>query len=135
MALGKLEKKIEALFRRAEGVLLPAAIREREGKRLDPDGARLALRAALDDVALVGMRTRLERLLAEDATYVSDYGVCGVHRVPHGGATRIYSLGGKSFAVIADDARVVLGPANELGIAILRDVYGEDVATLTRYVA
>ena len=79
------------------------------------------------------MRTRLERLLAEDATYVADYGLCGVRRVPHGDATRIYSLGGKAFAVIAQDARVVLGRESELAIAILRDVFGEDVATLTRY--
>lgn len=82
----RLRKKIEWLFRRAEGGLLPREIASAEGAHLDPDGARLALLASRDDVTVVGAEARYEELFASEgdparaARYVETWGCCGVRR-------------------------------------------------------
>ena len=84
MVASKLRKKIAWLFRRAEGALLPDRVLATEGAHLDPDGARLALRAMLDDLRAVGGEARLvdlDRALDHPearATYADQYGLAGV---------------------------------------------------------
>lgn len=81
----KLRKKIEWLFRRAEGGLLPKEILANEGNHLDPDGAMMALVASRDDVTIVGDVERLDSLQAYDGTdearayHRGRWGICGVH--------------------------------------------------------
>lgn len=148
----KLRKKIDWLFKRAEGALLPEAVRAVAGAHLDPDGARLALRACSDDVAVVGETQRLEDLLASidggevgaaRSSYVAAYGVCGVRRFDAGPA-RIYQLTVETFprhinnvyVVVEAGSTVMLDcgsglPTSErdlaLGFAVARAMYGEDV--------
>ncbi len=140
----KLRKKIEWLFRRAEGALLPDAIRAAEGAHLDPEGARLALRAAEDEVAIAGESARLAELLAGDEGYVARHGLCGVKRFAAGAETRIYQLSVETFPRHVNNVYLVLEPGSSLlldagsglptsrrdlalGFAIVRDVLGEDV--------
>lgn len=84
MVASKLRKKIGWLFRRAEGALLPDHVLATEGAHLDPDGARLGLRAMLDDLAAVGCDVRLadlDRALDhphERGAYAAQYGLAGV---------------------------------------------------------
>jgi hypothetical protein len=117
-------------------VFLSSAVLAKEGAHLDPDGARLALRASIDDVALVGRRARLELLLEKDPSYARAYGVCGVRRLDVGTTARIYRLSQGSYVVLEDRTRVLLGRARPrdvaLGVAILRDVFGEETDGLTR---
>jgi glyoxylase-like metal-dependent hydrolase (beta-lactamase superfamily II) len=112
----KLRKKIDWLFKRAEGALLPRSVLAAEGAHLDPDGARLALRACTDDVAVVGEEQRLADLLAaidgQDAEaararYVTAYGVCGVRRFDAGPA-RIYQLTVETFPRHVNNVYVVV---------------------------
>ncbi|MBS2018534.1 MAG: MBL fold metallo-hydrolase [Deltaproteobacteria bacterium] len=106
----KLRKKIEWLFRRAEGRLLPSSVREAEGKHLDPDGAYMALVASHDDVAILGEEAtaRLAALQANDrgagslSDYLSRYGLCGVRAFTAGGSggappATIYQLAIETF--------------------------------------
>ena len=92
----KLRKKIDWLFKRAEGALLPPAVLALEGAHLDPDGARLAPRACTDDVAVIGDEERLVELLdalgdaAARPAYVRKHGVCGVRRFEAGEGGRFY---------------------------------------------
>ena len=140
----KLRKKIEWLFRRAEGALLPDAIRAAEGAHLDPEGARLALRAAEDEVAIAGESARLAELLAGDEGYVARHGLCGVKRFAAGAETRIYQLSVETFPRHVNNVYLVLERGSSLlldagsglptsrrdlalGFAIVRDVLGEDV--------
>lgn len=98
----RLRKKIEWLFRRAEGIFLSDRSLADAGAHLDPAGARLALRAQSDDVAIVGMSERLEALLRSEhdgvdrRAYVEAYGVCGARRFTANGAT-IYQMAVETF--------------------------------------
>jgi glyoxylase-like metal-dependent hydrolase (beta-lactamase superfamily II) len=148
----KLRKKIDWLFKRAEGALLPAAVLELEGAHLDPDGARLALRACEDDVAVVGDQARLVDLLraldddAARAAYVLAYGVCGVRRFAAGpgGRPRIYQLTVETFprhinnvyAIVEAGSAMLFDcgsglPSSRrdlaLGFAVVRAIYDEDL--------
>jgi glyoxylase-like metal-dependent hydrolase (beta-lactamase superfamily II) len=115
----KLRKKIEWLFRRAEGALLPEAIRA----DLDPDGARLALRAASDEVEIAGASARLDHLLLAErdehalGTYLEQYGVAGTRRFHAATETRIYQLSVETFPRHVNNVYVVL----EAGQALLLD--------------
>ena len=80
----KLRKKIDWLFKRAEGALLPTAVLALEGAHLDPDGARLALRACSDDVAVVGDQARLAALLVA----LDDPSARGAYPAPEWGLFR-----------------------------------------------
>lgn len=145
----RLRKKIDWLFRRAEGALLPDPLRAAEAAHLDPDGARLALVACRDDVAVVGDLARLEDLRSAldhpDAhrAYVARYGVAGVRRF-EAGRTRIYQLSVETFPRLINNVFVIVEPGSTvmldcgsglltsqrdlaLGFAVLRAVFEEDV--------
>lgn len=139
----KLRKKIEWLFRRAEGALLPDALRAAEASHLDPEGARLALRAAEDEVAIAGLTDRLDALARHDDRYVERHGICGVQRFRAGSGARIYQLavetfprhvnnvylvreGGSSLLLDAGSGLPTSRRDLALGFAIVRAVFGED---------
>jgi glyoxylase-like metal-dependent hydrolase (beta-lactamase superfamily II) len=145
----KLRKKVEWLFRRAEGMLLPEAVRAAEGSHLDPDAARLALKSMPDDLAIVGATDKLALLeLAETdgharEKYVAQHGVCGVRRF-HAKETRIYRLEVETFPRHVNNVYVVLEPGSSLlldcgssldttkrdlalGFAVLRAVFEEEI--------
>ena len=146
----KLRKKIDWLFKRAEGALLPPALLAADGAHLDPDGARLALRACEDDVAVVGDQTRLAALLealADPGTrgaYQAAHGVCGVRRFDAGPRTRIYQLTVETFPRHINNVYAVVEPGSALlfdcgsglptsrrdlalGFAVVRSMYEEDL--------
>jgi len=136
----RLRKKIEWLLRRAEGALLPPAIRAAEGAHLDPDGARLALRASRDDVEVVGALARCDELLSCDgspaaiAKYVETWGCCGVRRFGalHGGVEQaaIYQLEVETFPRHVNNVYVV----REAGETLLLDA-GSGLPTSRRDLA
>lgn len=122
----------------------PDALRAGEASHLDPEGARLALRAAEDEVAIAGESERLAQLFARDEGYVARHGVCGVRRFHAGKETRIYQLAVETFPRHVNNVHVVLEPGSALlfdagsglptsrrdlalGFAIMRATYGEDV--------
>jgi len=115
----KLRKKLDWLFGRAEGVLLPESLR---GK-LDPDGARLALLARTDELEIAGATDRLTHLLAAETDtharekYIETYGACGVRRFHAGTDARIYQLAVETFPRHVNNIYVVL----EGGSALLLD--------------
>lgn len=147
----KLRKKVEWLFRRAEGALLPERVLREEGAHLDPDGARLALLAMSDDLAVVGASERLQALV--DATddpsargrYVEIHGAAGVRRfLTRAAGTRIYRFEIETFPrhvnnvyVVCKDGRTVLVDVGSglptsrrdfaLAFAALRSAFGEDL--------
>jgi len=146
----KLRKKIEWLFKRAEGALLPEAVLAAEGAHLDPDGARLALRACRDDIPLVCDDHRLDDLLraiddpTARAAYVAAYGVAGVRRFAAGKHTRIFALTVETFPRHVNNVYVVVEPGSTvmldcgsglpmsrrdlaLGFAVVRAMYEEEV--------
>jgi len=118
----KLRKKIDWLFKRTEGALLPPAALALEGAHLDPDGARLALRACEDDVAVVGDQARLAALLhaIDDPTarpgYVLEYGACGVRRFDAGpdSKTRIYQLTVETFPRHINNVYAIVEPGSAM---------------------
>lgn len=143
----RLRKKIGWLLRRAEGALLPEAVLAEAGAHLDPSGARLALRFASDDVAIVGATERLEMLIRADGDeqirerYIAEHGICGVRRHDAGGA-RIYQLEIETFPRHVNNVYLVLEagssllfdcgsglPSSErdlaLGFAVLGSIFGE----------
>ena len=148
----RLRKKIDWLFKRAEGALLPSPVLALEGAHLDPDGARLALRACSDDVAVVGDQPRLVGLLralddqAARAAYVLAHGVCGVRRFEAGpgGQTRIYQLTVETFPRHINNVYAIVEPGSAilfdcgsgldtsrrdlaLGFAVIRSMFAEDL--------
>jgi len=148
----KLRKKIDWLFKRAEGALLPPAVLEVEGAHLDPDAARLALRACEDDVAVVGDQARLAELLSATddpsarAAYVRAHGVCGVRRFEAGPGdrTRIYQLTVETFPRHINNVYAIVEPGSAilfdcgsglgssrrdlaLGFAVVRSMYAEEL--------
>jgi glyoxylase-like metal-dependent hydrolase (beta-lactamase superfamily II) len=145
----KLRKKIEWLFRRAEGALLPDAVRAAEGAHLDPDGARLSLRVAVDEVGIADALTRFDHLLRAESDddarreYVTRYGVAGTHRHHAGKDTRIYQISVETFPRHVNNVYVVVEPGHTLlfdagsgmpsskrdlalGFAIIRTLMKED---------
>jgi glyoxylase-like metal-dependent hydrolase (beta-lactamase superfamily II) len=146
----KLRRKIDWLFKRAEGALLPPEVLALEGVHLDPDGARLALRACEDDVAVVGDAERLTELLraiddpsAREA-YVRAHGVCGVRRFAAGPVARIYQMTVETFPRHVNNLYAILEPGSSvlfdcgsglpssrrdlaLGFAVVRAMYAENL--------
>jgi glyoxylase-like metal-dependent hydrolase (beta-lactamase superfamily II) len=143
----RLRKKIEWLFRRAEGAFLPGAVLASVGAHLDPDGARLALVVASDDVAIVGASARLDALIRSGTDaharerYVADHGVCGARRFDTTTA-RIYQLSVETFPRHVNNVYLILEggssllfdcgsglPTSErdmaLGFAVLGAIFGE----------
>jgi len=145
----KLRKKIEWLLRRAEGALLPESVLAGPGAHLDPAGARLALRAASDDVELVGATERVESLVRAETDhrvrerYVAEHGVCGTRRFEARGAS-IYQLSVETFPRHVNNVYLVLEggssllfdcgsglPTSErdlsLGFTVLAHTFGEAI--------
>ncbi len=147
----KLRNKVEWLFRRAEGALLPPDVLAGPGRHLDPDGARLALRFASDDMDIAGAAAteRLDLLLRAESDhaakerYVASYGICGVRRFEAQRA-RIFQIAVETFPRHVNNVYLVLEggssllfdcgsglPTSErdlaLGFAIVAAVFGEDV--------
>lgn len=116
----KLRKKIEWLFRRAEGALLPDAVRASEGAHLDPDGARLALRVAIDEVGIADASSRWSHLLRAEGdeeakhSYLTEYGVAGTRRFRAGKDTRIYQIAVETFPRHVNNVYVVVEPGHTL---------------------
>jgi glyoxylase-like metal-dependent hydrolase (beta-lactamase superfamily II) len=116
----KLRKKIEWLFRRAEGTLLPDAVRAEEGSHLDPDGARLALRVAIDEVDIAEATARLEHLVRAETdgearrTYLEQYGIAGTRRFRAGKDTRIHQISVETFPRHVNNVYVVVEPGHTL---------------------
>ena len=150
----RLRKKIEWLFLRAEGALLPHTVLESEAKHLEPSVALEKLRASTADVHLVGASERFEHLgraLASgesDArrTYIEQHGVAGVRRFRAGTHTRVYGLSVETFPRHVNNVYVVLEPGSAvmldcgsgletsrrdlaLGFAVMRAMWSEE----TRY--
>jgi glyoxylase-like metal-dependent hydrolase (beta-lactamase superfamily II) len=146
----KLRKKIEWLFRRAEGALLPDAVRENEGKHLDPDAARLALRVAVDEVGIAEATARLDHLIRAEGdadareTYVTQYGVAGTRRFHAGKEARIYQMSVETFPRHVNNVYLVVEPGHTLlfdagsgmptskrdlalGFAVIRAIMKEDI--------
>ena len=145
----RLRKKVEWLLRRAEGALLPEAVLAAEAAHLDPAGARLALRVASDDVAIVGATERLDMLIRAESDdhvrerYIAEHGVCGTRRFDARGA-RIYQLAVETFPRHVNNVYLVLEatssllfdcgsglPSSErdlaLGFAVLASIFGETI--------
>jgi glyoxylase-like metal-dependent hydrolase (beta-lactamase superfamily II) len=151
----KTRKKVEWLLRRAEGALLPSAVRDAEGGHLDPAGARAKLAEDAGDVALTGLEARAEALVrAIDAgegsdaarAYVEAHGVAGVRRFHAGERTRVYCMEVETFPRHVNNVYLLLEAGSSLmldcgsgtrsstldlalGFAVVRAVYGET----TRY--
>jgi hypothetical protein len=101
----KTRKKVEWLFRRAEGALLPDAVLSREGAHLDWPDALKRLTDEREAVVALGLEGRFDalgRLIesrseADRATYVDQHGVAGVQRFKSGGGARIYCMSVETF--------------------------------------
>lgn len=127
-------------------MFLPDAVLAGPGAHLDPAAARLALRVAPDDVAIVGASERVNLLLAAEsdavarARYVETYGVCGTRRFQAGDAV-IYGMSVETFPrhvnniylVVEGGASLLFDcgsalPSTErdlaLGFAVTKSVYG-----------
>jgi glyoxylase-like metal-dependent hydrolase (beta-lactamase superfamily II) len=139
----RTRKKIEWLFHRAEGALLPDSVPEAE--HLVPGEALAKLEDSKDEVALTGMEARLEQLKKGDRdTYIDQHGVCGVRRFHAGKETKIYLLPVETFPRHVNNVYIVIEPGSAvlldcgsgtdtskrdlaLAFAILRGVYKENV--------
>lgn len=139
----KLRKKIEWLFRRAEGRLLASDVLASEGKHLDPDGATMALVASRDDIAIVGDEARLDALRDAEsdetalASYRDRYGVCGVHAFATGtgaAAVRIYRLEVETFPRHVNNLYVVCTTHEGAPFTLLLDA-GSGLASSRRDLA
>jgi glyoxylase-like metal-dependent hydrolase (beta-lactamase superfamily II) len=144
----KLRKKIDWLFRRAEGALLPEAVQQGPGAHLDPDLARVALRSLEDDLAIAGDSARWDALLrasrepgpARDE-YVASFGLAGVRRFEAGPAV-VYRLEIETFPRHVNNVYLVVEAGESLlfdcgsslptsrrdlalGFAVLREMFGE----------
>jgi glyoxylase-like metal-dependent hydrolase (beta-lactamase superfamily II) len=148
----KTRRKIEWLLRRAEGGLLPQAILDLEGLHLDWPDAMRRLADAKDELAQMGLESRLDALgravesaLPSDrASYAEQFGIAGVRRFHTSTGTRIYCLSVETFphhinnvyVVLEDDSRLMFdcgsgAPSSRrdlaLGFAVVRSVFNEDV--------
>jgi glyoxylase-like metal-dependent hydrolase (beta-lactamase superfamily II) len=120
-----VRKKVEWLFRRAEGALLPEAVLAAEGAHLDPAEARARLAEHADEVALAGAEARAAQLARaidggrEDdrRVYLDQHGVGGVQRFHSKAAARIYSLSVETFPKHINNVYLLL----EEGSAVLLD--------------
>lgn len=151
----KARKKVDALFRRAEGALLPPAVLAAEGAHLAPDEARAVLVAAGEEVTRAGHAARAEQLFravdarraGDDAlarAYADQHGMAGVHRFHAGERTRIYCFEVETFPRHVNNVYLLLEPGSsvlidcgsgtrsstrdlDLGFAVARAVFGEEV--------
>jgi glyoxylase-like metal-dependent hydrolase (beta-lactamase superfamily II) len=148
----KIRKKIEWLFRRAEGALLPETLLAEEGRHLDPGTALFKLAAAPDEVERTGMTERLAQLQGalgagrdeERRLYSDQHGIGGVQRFHSKGGARIYAMSVETFPrhvnnvyLVVEDGSAILFDCGSgldssrrdlaLGFAIVRAAFGEKV--------
>jgi glyoxylase-like metal-dependent hydrolase (beta-lactamase superfamily II) len=149
----KTRKKVEWLFRRAEGALLPDSVLSRQGDHLDWPDALKRLADERDAMAALGMDGRFDALgrlvesrdEADRATYLGQHGVAGVTRFHSGsGGARIYCLSVETFPhhvnnvyLLCEEGHRILfdcgsGSASSrrdlaLGFAVVREAFEEDV--------
>ncbi|HEY1691582.1 MAG TPA: MBL fold metallo-hydrolase [Polyangiaceae bacterium] len=107
----KTRKKVEWLFRRAEGALLPEALLGREGAHLDWPDALKRLADEREGVVALGLEGRFDSLTrlveaggapgaaheTDRATYLDQHGIAGVRRFRSGGGARIYCMSVETF--------------------------------------
>jgi glyoxylase-like metal-dependent hydrolase (beta-lactamase superfamily II) len=147
----KTRKKVEWLFRRAEGALLPEAVVGREGGHLDWPDALERLAGEREAVVALGMEGRFDALTrvietrheADVTTYREQHGVAGVRRFQAGSGARIYCMSVETFPhhvnnvylVCEEGSRILLdcGSGLEssrrdlaLGFAVVRAAFHED---------
>jgi glyoxylase-like metal-dependent hydrolase (beta-lactamase superfamily II) len=145
----KLRKKIDWLLRRAEGALLPPAVREREGRHLEPEAARARLGELAGERPELALAPRLERLDEASAVeakrreYVERFGCAGVRRFRTAGDVVIYLLQVETFPRHINNVYVVVEPGHtllfdvgsgsessrrdlDLGFAVVRAAFGVD---------
>jgi len=150
----KLRRKVEALPRRAEGLLLPASVLAEEGNHLAPIEAERALRDIDGDHPSLGLEARLIALAQADGGYAArrDYiardGCAGVRRFSARGDVAIYLMPAETFPHHINNVYLVLEPGHSmifdvgsgiessrrdlaLGFAIVRAMFGES-STSTR---
>ena len=153
----KLRKKLDWLLRRAEGALLPPALREREARHLDPDDARRRLGELAAEQPALALAPRLDRLDEATASpekrreYVERFGCAGVRRFRAPGDVTIYLLPVETFPRHVNNVYLVVEPGHtllfdvgsgsdssrrdlDLGFAVARAAFGaearyEDVDT------
>jgi glyoxylase-like metal-dependent hydrolase (beta-lactamase superfamily II) len=148
----KTRKKVEWLFRRAEGALLPEATLSREGAHLDWPEALKRLADERTAIAALGFDTRFDALTraieSADApdrtTYIEQHGIAGTRRFRAGSGTRIYCMSVETFPhhinnvyLLVEEGSVLLfdcgsGSATSrrdlaLGFAVVRASFGEEV--------
>jgi glyoxylase-like metal-dependent hydrolase (beta-lactamase superfamily II) len=145
----KLRKKVDYLLRRAEGALLPASVREREARHLDPDDARRRLGELATLHPELDLAPRLERL--DEASEVPDkrrdytdrFGCAGVRRFRTAGNIAIYWLPVETFPRHVNNVYLLVEPGHtllfdvgsgsdtsrrdlDLGFAVVRAAFGEE---------
>jgi glyoxylase-like metal-dependent hydrolase (beta-lactamase superfamily II) len=148
----KTRKKVEWLFRRAEGALLPDAVLSREGAHLDWPEALKRLADERAAIVALGFETRFDALTRviesgdtpDRTTYVEQHGVAGTRRFRAGSGTRIYCMSVETFPhhinnvyLLVEEGSVVLfdcgsgSPSSRrdlaLGFALVRAAFGEEV--------
>jgi glyoxylase-like metal-dependent hydrolase (beta-lactamase superfamily II) len=147
----KTRKKVEWLFRRAEGALLPEAVLAREGSHLAwPEGLE-RLAGERDAVVALGWEGRFDALTRviesrhepDVATYLEQHGVAGVRRFHLASGARIYCMSVETFPhhinnvylVCEEGSRILFdcgsgSPSSRrdlaLGFAVVRSAFRED---------
>jgi glyoxylase-like metal-dependent hydrolase (beta-lactamase superfamily II) len=148
----RTRKKVEWLFRRAEGALLPPAVLAAEGAHLDPAAARVKLAESAVDLAALGWSARFDALVRAVSAgretelarlYTDAHGLAGVRRFHSGERTRIYCLEVETLPKHVNNVYLLLEPGSSilvdcgsglesslrdmaLGFAVVRAVFGED---------
>ncbi len=144
----KLRKKIEWLWRRAEGSLLDASVLEKEGAHLEPADAASRLAALSTERPDLELGPRLDALASAAAgagrrDYLERFGCAGVRRFPVKGGVTIYLLPAETFPHHINNVYLLLEPGHtllfdvgsgsetsrrdlELGFAVVRSVFGEE---------
>jgi glyoxylase-like metal-dependent hydrolase (beta-lactamase superfamily II) len=145
----KLRKKIEWLLRRAEGALLPQAVREREARHLEPEAARARLGEIAAEHPALDLAKRLERLDEAGASperrreYTERFGCAGVRRFRTAGSVAIYLLSVETFPRHVNNVYLIVEPGHtmlfdvgsgsdssrrdlDLGFAVVRAAFGEE---------
>lgn len=145
----KLRKKIDWLFRRAEGALLGEPVLAKEGAHLAPAEAREKLSALKASQPELDLAPRIERLdraaegAAERHAYIERYGCAGVRRFVTKGDVRIYLMPVETFPRHINNVYLIQEPGHSmlydvgsglpsstrdlaLGFAAVRAAFGED---------
>ncbi|MGD0524714.1 MAG: MBL fold metallo-hydrolase [Polyangiaceae bacterium] len=148
----KTRKKVEWLFRRAEGALLPEATLSREGAHLDWPEALQRLADERGAIQSLGFESRFESLtrviesadIPDRTTYIEQHGVAGTRLFRAGSGTRIFCMSVETFPhhvnnvyLLVEEGSVVLFDCGSgsttsrrdlaLGFAVVRAAFGEDV--------